>query len=187
MKNPLICYLQLFGDISAADQEVIEAAMQFREVKEGEVLGGGGKICRELFFICNGVLRIVKEDNDTTYFFLRDNQFCTILFSFINQVPANDSIRAACDSEIIALHHDTLEELYIKMPYLKVIINEIIQKGLLDKIQLTNAYQGLDSTARYKQFILSQPEVALRVPVRDIASYIGVTPQSLSRIRKNIS
>jgi CRP-like cAMP-binding protein len=190
MSNPLISYLQLFGTISTTDQEAIEAATQFRTYKEGEVLAGLGKVCREMFFICKGVLRIVKENekgNEVTHFFLKENQFCTILYSFTNKVPTEESIQAACDAEVLAFQHDTLLELYKKLPHLKTIMDEIIQKALLDKIQIRNAYLGEDSTTRYKTFIMRQPEIALRVPLNDVASYLGITPQSLSRIRKNIS
>lgn len=190
MSNPLISYLQLFGIISPADQEMIEAATQFRTLKEGEILAGLGKVCREMFFICKGVLRIVKENekgNEVTHFFLKENQFCTILYSFTNQLPTEESIQAACDAEVIVFPHDALYELYRKMPHLKTIMDEIIQKALLEKIQTRNAYLGEDSTTRYKQFIMRQPDIALRVPLSDVASYLCITPQSLSRIRKNIS
>jgi CRP/FNR family transcriptional regulator, anaerobic regulatory protein len=190
MSNPLISYLQLFGTISAADQEMIEAATQFRVVKEGEVLAGSGTVCREMFFICKGVLRIVKENekgNEVTHFFLKENQFCTILYSFTNQVPTEESILAACDAEVLIFRHNTLYALYEKLPRLKTIMDEIIQKALLEKIQIRNAYLGEDSTTRYRQFMMRQPDIALRVPLSDVASYLGITPQSLSRIRKNIS
>jgi CRP-like cAMP-binding protein len=72
------------------------------------------------------------------------------------------------------------------LPYLKQLIDQITQQALLDKIDLKNSYLGHDSTCRYKIFMTRQPDIALRVPLSDIASYLGITPQSLSRIRKNI-
>jgi len=190
MSNPLISYLQLFGTISAEDQEMIEAATHFRIVKEGEILAGLGEVCREMFFICKGVLRIVKENekgNEVTHFFLKENQFCTILHSFTNEVPTEESIRAACDAEVLIFRRNTLYALYQQLPGLKIIMDEIIQKALLEKVQIRNAYLGEDSTTRYKQFVMRQPDIAMRVPLTDVASYLGITPQSLSRIRKNIS
>jgi CRP-like cAMP-binding protein len=190
MSNPLINYLQLFGTISVADQELIEAATQLRIAKEGAVLAGLGKVCREMFFICKGVLRIVRENekgNDVTHYFLKENQFCTIMYSFTNQLPTEESIQAACDAEVLVLQHDALYALYQELPHLKTIMDEIIQKALIEKIQTRNAYLGEDSTTRYKNFIMRQPDIALRVPLSDVASYLGITPQSLSRIRKNIS
>jgi CRP-like cAMP-binding protein len=54
------------------------------------------------------------------------------------------------------------------------------------KIQLRNTYAGTDASARYQLFLELQPDISLRVPLNDIASYLGITPQSLSRIRRNI-
>jgi len=56
----------------------------------------------------------------------------------------------------------------------------------LDKIQVRNSYLGEDASLRYRNFLLRQPDIALRVSLADIASYLGITQQSLSRIRKNM-
>jgi CRP-like cAMP-binding protein len=101
-------------------------------------------------------------------------------------VPADEDIQAACDAEVLAISKTRLIALYEKLPYLKGLINEIIQQALLDKIQTRNAYLGLNAVTRYRLFMMRQPDIALRVPLNDIASYLGITPQSLSRIRKNI-
>jgi CRP-like cAMP-binding protein len=146
-------------------------------------------VIKEIFFICRGVLRImVHNENGTevTHFFLKDNQFCTILYSFNNQTVADEGVQAACDTELLAISKTKLLSLYRQIPYLKELIDEITQKTLLDKIKLRNSYQGHDSTERYKLFMIHQPDVALRVSLTDVASYLGITPQSLSRIRKNI-
>jgi len=74
----------------------------------------------------------------------------------------------------------------VQLSYLKPLITQITHQALLDKIAIRTAYLGQDSTTRYKMFMTSQPEIALRIPLSEIASYLGITPQSLSRIRKNI-
>ena len=189
MSNPLTDYLQLFGNIPADDQETILAATTFRTFKEDDILAGSGRICRDFFFICKGVLRIVSENdkgNEVIHYFLKENQFCTILHSFTNQVPTSESIQAACDAEVIAFQYDSLYELYKRLPYFEALMNRIVQQGLLDKINMRNAYLGEDSTTRYQQFMIRQPDIALRVSMSDVASYLGITRQSLSRIRKNI-
>ena len=142
-----------------------------------------------MFFIGKGVLRIVvinEAGNEVTHFFLKENQFCSILNSFNNQVIAHESIQAACDAEVLAISRAALDKLYNQLPYLKLLITQVTQQALLDKIAIRTAYLGQDSTTRYKMFMMRQPEIALRVPLSDIASYLGITPQSLSRIRKNI-
>ncbi|MES2275143.1 MAG: Crp/Fnr family transcriptional regulator [Bacteroidota bacterium] len=188
MLTPLISYLQLFRPIPEADGQHIAAAFKHRVLKEGDTLFNGG-ICRERYFICRGILRIMVNTEDgrqVTHYFLKENQFCTILNSFNEQVPTGELIQAACDAEVLVTTRDRLLALYDQVPYLKALMDQIIQQALLDKIRIRNAYLGHDATAQYKLFLIQQPDIATRVPISDIASYLGITPQSLSRIRKNI-
>jgi CRP-like cAMP-binding protein len=184
-----INYLSLFRNISKDDAAVIENELECRKVVEGDVLLDEGQICREMFFICKGVLRIVSQNekgNKMAYFFLKENQFCSILNSFNNNVPAVEGIEAACDADIIVLKKQKLLNLYEKLPYLKELITGITTQALLDKIQVRNSYLGEDASLRYRNFLVRQPDIALRVSLSDIASYLGITQQSLSRIRKNM-
>jgi CRP-like cAMP-binding protein len=189
MHQKLISFLSLFKHISATDQALITDAFEPKMLAEGDYLFKGGKVCQYLHFITDGVLRILvrnEKGNEVTHYFLKDNQFCTILNSFINQVPAHESIQAACNTSVLIISHTKLMALYQQLPYLKVLIDEIIQQALLEKINTRNTYLGQDSTTRYKLFMMKQADIALRVPLNDIASYLGITPQSLSRIRKNM-
>jgi CRP-like cAMP-binding protein len=189
MPNALVTFLKLFHNIPTGDEALIIAAMEKRIYKEGEYLFKADNICREMYFICDGVLRIMvsnEQGNQVTYFFLKENQFCTILNSFNNNLPAHESISAACDVELLVFTRASLNKLYTQLPYLKTLIDQITQQALLDKIDLKNSYLGHDSTTRYKMFLTRQPDIAMRVPLSDVASYLGITPQSLSRIRKNI-
>jgi CRP-like cAMP-binding protein len=187
VNNPLIDFLQLSGNIPSADQELIHAAFPTKTFREGEYLSEPGKICRERFFICKGILRIVVNNGKgvpVTYYFLRENQFCTILQSFNSQEPADEGIQAACEAEVIVMPRNTLLDVYKQIPTLRERIDRITQQALLDKIRIRNAYLGQDAATRYHQFMQLQPEIALRVSLSDIASYLEITPQSLSRIRK---
>jgi CRP-like cAMP-binding protein len=185
----LITYLQLFKPITDAEQQLITAAFKPRVLKEDDTLLSSGTICKEMFFVCRGVLRIMVNTEDgrqVTHYFLRENQFCTILNSFNNEIIAEEGIQAACDAEVLAISKTRLFALYQQIPYLKELIDQITQQALLDKIRIRNAYLGQDATTQYKLFLIQQPDIATRVPVSDIASYLGITPQSLSRIRKNV-
>lgn len=189
MHNALITFLQKFKPIPEADAQLILAAFKAKTFKEGETLFNGDGICRELFFVKDGVLRIIKPMEDGrqfTYFFVSEGRFCSILNSFNNQVPATEMIQAATDTEVLSINHNKLTELYGEISYLQELITQITHQGLLDKINTRNAYVGLDATEQYKLFLSQQPDVATRVSVSDMASYLGITPQSLSRIRKNL-
>src|SRR5579871_4132103 len=100
MEDSLILRLERVGIISEADRPLIAAAFEHRFVSEGDVLFKGGRVCRELFFIEKGVLRIMAtngKDIEVTHYFIGEGRFCTILNSFTNEVSAHESIQAACD------------------------------------------------------------------------------------------
>jgi CRP-like cAMP-binding protein len=184
-----INFLKLFRNLTNDDIAIIEDHVDCRAVPEGDYLLPNGSICREMYFICKGVLRIVVQNEkgqDVTYHFLKENQFCTILESFTNGNPAREGIQAACDAEVVVFGRQKLNDLYKKLPWLEDIIDQVIRQGLLLKVQNRNAYLGEDAAARYRLFLIRQPDIALRVSLTDIASYLGITPQSLSRIRKNM-
>lgn len=189
MENQLVTFLKTFSQFRDADTVLVAAATERRTYNEGDYLFKAGKVCREMFFICKGVLRVMvinEQANEVTHFFLKQDQFCCILNSFNNRVTGHESIQAACDAEVLVISRKNLDQLYIQIPYLKELITQITHQGLLDKIALRNSYLGHDSTARYKLFLSQQSLVASQVQLGDIASYLGITPQSLSRIRKNI-
>lgn len=189
MTNELINYLESFMLIGEKDQEVIEDLFERRSFKEGDYLLHPNTICKELFFICKGVSRItVLKENGTviTNFFFKEYQFCTILKSFTNQIPAIEGIEAASDLEVLSISNEKLFLLNQNAPQIGKLIDQIIQRAVLDKVELRNSYLGLDSTARYQLFLKQQPLVAKLVSLSSVASYLGITQQSLSRIRKNI-
>jgi CRP-like cAMP-binding protein len=189
MSNQLTRFLNQYHPFSALAENQIEAAFTSKTFKEGEELSAPGSINKELFFIADGVLRIVirnEKGNEVTHYFLKENQFCTILNSFHNQVPAEECIQAACNCEVYRINRTALLNLYKQVPDLQTLINQITQQALIDKINIRNIYLGQDSASRYRLFMNRQADIAHRVSLTDTASYLGITPQSLSRIRKQI-
>lgn len=189
MYKQLISYLQLLRNIPKEDENIITSYFEHKTFKEDDILFKEGKICRELFFVIEGVIRIVSVNDkaiELTHFFCRENQFCTILQSFTDETPATAGIQAACDAEVLVITKSRLLELYKQLPYMKEIIDELNQLRLIEKVNIRNTFLGEDAEGKYRLFVVQNPDIALRVSLKDIASYLGITPQSLSRIRKNI-
>lgn len=181
-------HLDLFHKISSEDKNSIAQYLDYKTVKEGEVLIEENKIANEIFFVCNGVLKIASvsdKGNHVIHFFFGENHFCTILKSFTENIVSQDIVQAACDSEIIVLERSKLDSLIKDLPYFKPMLDTIFQQALLNKVELRNFYLGTDATSRYQKFIERQPNIASRVSQTDIASYLGIAKQSLSRIKKN--
>jgi CRP-like cAMP-binding protein len=181
-------YVEVLKDLSDDDRSLLAASFLPRTFAEGEALFAGGKICDVLFFVCKGVLKIhsVNEKGmEITHYFYKENQFCTILDSFQGGTYTEVGIAAACPAEVVQISKAHLIALYDRLPFMKGIVDQAIQQGLMEKVRLRNSYLGQEADHQYRLFVAQQPEIALRVAVKDIASFLGITPQSLSRIRRN--
>lgn len=186
--EPLFHTLEIFQKISFIEKEIICQNIEFRKVKEGEILLEEGAIATELFFICKGVLKLTNvsdKGNEVVHYFLDEGQFCSNLKSFNQNLVSNYRIQASYETEIVVFKRDKLFFLYRIISYFRELLAGICQRALFDNIQMRNSYLGDDATARYHKFIKQQPTIALRVTLSDTASYLGITQQSLSRIRKN--
>ncbi|HEX3935110.1 MAG TPA: Crp/Fnr family transcriptional regulator, partial [Puia sp.] len=182
-------FLDLFREIPEADFDVITQYLHVRDVKAGEVLLNEGRTAKELFFVISGILKIVstsEKGNEIIQFFIKENKFCTILYSFNDDVVSREGIVAATDGKVLVFSKAKLNSLYEKLPYFKGLVESITQRALIAKIQIRNNLMGEEATIRYHKFVSQQPDILLRVPLSDVASYLGITQQSLSRIRRNI-
>lgn len=182
-------FLSQFRDIPEAEFELICSYLQRRKAPEGTMLLEEGNTARELFFVVSGILKIVsvnEKGNEVIQFFIKENKFCTILYSFNNGVPAHEGIVAATAIDVLVFSRQRLNELFGKLPYFKGMVESITHQALMDKIKFRNTLMGEEATTRYLKFVSQQADIMLRVPLSDVASYLGITQQSLSRIRRNI-
>ena len=180
-------YLQRVGSVPAADQAALLAAWRPRRVRSGEWLLEPGQVAQDLFLVAEGVLRVGRQllqGPEATYFFAQAHELCTVLPSFSGQRPALAGVQAACPTQVLALARPQLDQLCQQFAYLPGLLHQLSTQALLRKLAWRNAYQGLDARARYALFLAQQPAVARPVPLGLIASYLGITSQSLSRLRK---
>jgi len=187
MSSSLLDAFPPFGLLSLAEQQQLLAAWEEQTVAEGESLSEADAICQEVFFIQQGVLRLVARrprGQEITHSFRREGQLCTVLTSFEQQVPTPLRIQAACPARVLALDKSRFDRLLHQIPALPGLFAQLIRQELLDKLNTQRAYLGLDAPARYQVLLQQQPEVAARVPQHMLASYLGITPQSLSRLRR---
>jgi len=187
--DALIEYLSSFHPLTEEDGKDIVSFFHRRSLGEGDFLFKGNKVCKELFFVVSGVVRIISTNHkgdEVTYFFIGPGQICTILDSFLYETITDNAIQVSSDAEVLVIDIQNFNALWNKLPFFSGIIDRINQKRLLEKVKLKNAYSGLDATERYQQFLKLQADVAYQVPLNHIATYLNVTPQSLSRIRKAI-
>lgn len=147
-----------------------------------------GHIENHLSFIEKGLVRyyIPREDNDLTFTFVFDGEFISAYDSFITRLPATYTIEALADTVLWQISYDDLQDIYTQTKIGNT-IGRLASEGLfLKKSKRELSLLNDSAEQRYRNLFTEQPQLIQKIPQKYLASYIGITPQALSRIRKRI-
>ena len=182
----LIDYILQFGNLNKQQIDLITSKGIEKELQKDEYLVEAGKLFNQVVFILEGIFRIYYYNNkgeEITKYFIDENH----LFSNPHKgEPLTEYIQAVTDCKLIIFSLQDWNELANTIIGWNDITNKIFQKGLVEKLDRRSSLVSEDATTRYLTFLKKFPTLANRVPLSHIASYLGITQQSLSRIRKNI-
>lgn len=182
--------LSFGGILSHQDIDVLASHFKNKKLKVDEHHQDFFKIANEIAFVASGILRVYAADNhgnEVTKYFIRENQFFVDLESYYTAKPATDAFQAVVNSELYTIHKSVIEKLSNEIPNLFIFIKSITEVALLNKIKDNDFLNFGDAKTKYLEFMKRYPVLALQVPQQYIASYLKITPQSLSRIRKELA
>ena len=186
---PLIEHFETYLPFEEEEIELIESKISRRKLKRREYLMKTGDICRHYTFVIKGVLRLYGIDQngkENNILFAAENDWISDITSFHDTKPGESNIQAIEPSEIIQIVQQDLYFLYTNIPKLDRIFKVITEEKY---VELQNrVFQNISSTAqqRYTYFHEKYPHLASRLPNTQIASYLGITPEFLSMIRKEM-
>ena len=168
----------------------IEAFLDRRKIEmhpQGSQIIEIGKICRKIYFVAKGTLRFFyydNEGNEITHWFLFEGDFITEVSSFFEQKESDYYLEALEDCELHAHTFDDITFLLNQFPEMEKIGRIITTKSLLELGEKLKDLQFRDAKSRYDNLLKKHPNILQKVPLGHIASYLGITQQSLSRIRR---
>ena len=148
-----------------------------------------GEIEKHLSFIDEGVTRffVPKDEYDFTIGFTFSNSFFSVYDSFLTQSPSTYAAEAITNTTLWRLTYDDLQTIYAETEIGNLIGRTAAEQLYLFKAQREFSLLNKSATERYLELFETRPELIKHIPLKYIASYIGITPQALSRIRKDIS
>lgn len=149
-----------------------------------------GQICQYISFVNSGLLRayyLDNEDKESTIMFAVADWWITDMYCYIHQKPAMLTIQAVEDSHIFNLKKDDLEKLYVEVPKFEKFFRIIMQNAYIREQLRIIQNLSLSAEERYHNFLTKYPQIAKQVTQKQIASYLGVTPEFLSTLRANKS
>lgn len=148
-----------------------------------------GVVCKNLYFVNKGCLRFYhlnEEGKELTRYFAFEGKFGTDLTSFITAEPANENIQAIENSEILYINKIDFQQLVIDEPSINLIYKDILEMAYVTSVKRIYNFQGEDTLERLKWLMKYQPKILSRLPSKIIASYLGVTPYTLSRLKSKL-
>lgn len=180
-----IKYIQQFAPLDTQQIEVIESRGTVIELKKGDYFIEEGKILKQVGFVLEGIFRIYyfnQKGEEITKIFIEENH---LLYNLKNN-PSKEYIQAITNCKLLVFSNRDWEEISDIIIEWKTIIQTITNRSLVQKLEKVSPLVSQDATTRYLEFIQKYPTLVNRIPLSYIASYLGITQQSLSRIRKNI-
>jgi CRP-like cAMP-binding protein len=186
-RQPLIQFFLNSNLVAHNIAEEIAAAFSYKEINKNEYLLKEGRINDEYFFIEKGFMRAFAHDvngDDVTTNFYPSGQVVFEVFSFFNRVPSKENIMATEDCTGWEITYDQLNHLFHSLPQFREFGRAVLVKGFSSLKNRMLSHITETAEQRYEALLKTNPEIFQHAALKHIASYLGITDSSLSRIRK---
>ena len=185
----LIAYLEKFGHLTPTEKSTIISFFKPIMLEKGQYFVESGRICKQLGFVTAGVCRSCyydKSGNDFTRYFIYEGRFIGDINAYQDKVPALEYLEAITDCELLVLARSDFAELETLISGWSALFAKLNARVLENKMKMSSNMLAQDAYTRYLNFLAHYPGLGNRVPQSMLASFLGVTPSSLSRIRRQL-
>lgn len=183
-------FLQALAPLSDKEFEAAKQHLSMVQLEKGELLVQQGTICRQLAFVNQGSLRtfyLNHKAEEITACFRTKNSFVSSYKSFILQEPSVLSVKALEKTELVVIHYEALQELYLTSITWQSIGRILAERAYITMEDYASVLNNESAKEKYLRLLREQGEILQKANVEHIATYLGVTRRTLSRIRQEIS
>lgn len=183
-----IAHIQSLYPISQMAAEDLLSICTEIHCKKNTIVQPIGHTCRTIYYINKGALRVFyfKGETDITESLEFEHAFVARVESLVTGEPSRKGIQAVEDTTLLAINADRLEDLYNQHLDLERLFRKIFLSSFITTLKRIEDIQFQSAEERYTQFLREHPDVLRRIPLKYIASYLGITQVSLSRIRAKL-
>lgn len=181
-------FMAQFGELTAEEQQQIADNLIVEAYPKGKLLVKAGDVCRYCYFVLEGCLRQYKlaDDAEITIQFYTEREAAVDFNSYVNQVKSESYLVCMEDTIVIEGNLEQETDMYERFPKLQQITRAMMEQDFGKMQEQFSRFIASNAEERYVYLLNNRPDLLQRVPLQYLASYIGVTPESLSRIRKRI-
>ena len=181
----LLSFLNSIHPLNKDTRNFLTSKLQFVEIAKKDFVLKDGEVCRNIYFVTKSLLRCFyfKHNKEVSSWFMREGDVIISVESFFKQIESKEQIQAIEDCSLYYINYDELQFAFENFPDFNSIGRILTEKYYLLSEQRLYSLRMQRSNERY-QFLLDHfPQISLRVPLKYIASYLGITEETLSRIR----
>jgi CRP-like cAMP-binding protein len=181
-------FISRYTTLSEEALDQVAGRFKSKTVKKNDFLLRAGEVNKDLVFVEKGCLRLfyLKDDVEVSVWFAFAQSSAIEIYSFISETPSNYCLQAIEDSEVLYLPKSELNKLYRSHPAMQEMMRNFWEDAIITLLERFTALEKDSAEKRYLD-LLNKPDYMNAIPQKYLASFIGITPTSLSRIRKNIS
>lgn len=181
----LFLFFKKFQPLSAEAEKAISSLCKIIHIKKNQDVQTIGQTCKTIFFINKGIARIYyyKDDIDITEGFYFESSIIARVESLFTGTPSRKAIQVLEDAEIVGINVSGLFSLYDQYHEIERLFRKIFESAYVDTVNRIEGIQFHTAEERYKALLEEAPDVLKRVPLKYVASFLGITQVSLSRIR----
>ncbi|WP_407527295.1 Crp/Fnr family transcriptional regulator [Lacibacter sp. MH-610] len=181
----LFKYFKKFNPLSKEAENAITEISNIVTIKKNKDLQPIGHTCKTIYFINKGVARIYyyKDGIDITESFSFENNIIARVESLFTGKPSRKAIQILEDADVVAINANQLFKLYDTFPEIERLFRKIFEAAYVETVNRIEGMQFHSAEERYNALLNEAPNVVMKVPLKYVASYLGITQVSLSRIR----
>jgi CRP-like cAMP-binding protein len=183
--QPLVDYINQMFPLKSEIVDYIRQNTFAKKLAKGKFLLRQGEVCNHYYYIHKGVLRSFLKfgKKEITIWINPENEITTSIRSMNGSRPSDEYIQALEDCELVVIPFDAMEALYDRFPEMNMVGRKLLQEYYAASEERVYICRIPDARSRYQHFIDTRPELVNRIPLKYVASYLGITLETLSRLR----
>jgi CRP-like cAMP-binding protein len=187
--SSLITILNYFHPLSEGVVKFLKEHAHSVSFNKGELLLEAGQVCEHIYFIKKGVVRgfIREGKKEITTWITAEGEMVSSILSFEVKGSAIENMQAIEDCELLAMTLADLQDLYQQFPEFNIVGRKLLQQYYSDAERRAFIARLTNAETKYKQFLNRYSHLGNRIPLTYIASFLGITLETLSRVRRKLS
>ena len=184
--DPFLIRMSQLVALDASDKELLQQCLSVKQYKQKERLLREGQISPSFFYVLSGFIRLyyLREGSEITAYFYPPDTFVSAYESYVKQIPSRFNLQACAESIVVEIRSEAAVRLLNHSAKFEAIARMAMEDELIAHQRIIEGLLTLSPEERYYQLMQDNPGIFQQVPQHQIASYIGVKPESLSRIKK---